>query len=54
MTADLIQLRDWDWLRPPDDPPRSGNAEVIVLPVVRVERAIEECRRVRKSLLGEP
>jgi hypothetical protein len=57
LTADVIQLRDWDWLRPPDEP--HGPAEVIILPVVRVQRLISEIvpkppRRARRSLLDAP
>lgn len=57
--GEVIQLRDWDWLRPPDEKLREGSAEVVFLPVVRVERCIEEIlkpKRRRRSLLaaGEP
>lgn len=60
MTAGVIQLRDWDWLRPIEGPMRTEPAEVVILPAVRVERATADivepkpARRARKSLLGDP
>lgn len=59
MTADVIQLSDWDWLRPIEGPMLSEPAAVIILPVIRVERLIAEMapkppRRARRSLLGDP
>lgn len=58
MTADVVQLRDWDWLRPIEGPMRTEPAEVVILPVVRVERLIDGIvskppRAGRKSLLGD-
>jgi hypothetical protein len=56
MTADLLHLRDYAPLRrvygPPDAP-----VAIIVMPVVRVERAEEivakSASAVRRSLLGD-
>lgn len=57
MTADVVQLRDYDGRRPVAGVLR-GPAEVVILPVVRVERQIAEIvregKRHRRSLLEEP
>lgn len=56
MTAAVLQLRDYERLRPVDSEPR-GPAEVVILPVVLVERVIASMtkppRAVRRSLLGD-
>lgn len=59
MTGEVLQLRDFD-RRPAVATPRDEPAEVIILPVVRVERAVKAIgadvlrRHVRHSLLGDP
>lgn len=60
MTAAVLHLRDYDRRRPLDGKLHDEPAEVIVLPVVRVERyvadIVADARRVRgrRSLLGDP
>jgi hypothetical protein len=57
MTAAVIQLRDYEWARPVDDVAR-GPAVIVILPVVRVERLVEDVVAAgralkRRSLLGD-
>lgn len=57
MTAVIIQLRDY--ARPPARcVVREDGGEVVILPVIRVERLVEAMlkpvARPRRSLLGDP
>lgn len=57
MTATVIYLRDYDWVPPRARVRGEGSAEVVILPVVRVDRRDEGevlVRRGRQSLLGWP
>lgn len=56
MTADVIQIRDWDWLRPVDGAVLDRPCTVTVLPVARVERhdiVPKPPRAARRTLLGD-